>query len=101
CEQILERGTSVFSDGYMGDATTIPAPPAQQQAPAKTANSIRQALGGDFVFGDLVQPQVYQKLLFCAQTKTELAELRVNFGRNFIRTEKDWDSFYGFLGFPS
>jgi len=50
--------------------------------------SLRVALSGDFLFGDMRTPWQFGRFDFCAQERTKLADLDVMFGLNI------WDSPY-------
>lgn len=102
CERVINRGVTVFPDGYMGDTlvTFTPTPPLplpenpcacapvkrapSPAAPAQTGASAREYLSGNVITGDILRPLAYNKISWCPLKRTELAEFIIRLGRNFI-----------------
>jgi hypothetical protein len=65
------------------------------------AHSIKQALSGNFVFGDMKEPWHYGKFSPCTLTKTRLADIDLILGHNPIVTPYSHIGLYGQLVLPT
>lgn len=102
------RGQDMFPDCYMYSATPADIPgsnfcfihnavnPTVIIAPLTEANqvpynctthSIREALSGDFTFGDMTERWKYGRFDFCSRNKTALADVDIILGYNFLETD--------------
>jgi hypothetical protein len=52
-----------------------------------TTHSLREALSGNFTFGDMTERWRYGRFSFCPRNKTQLADLDIILGYNFIETD--------------
>nr|MBA3752104.1 hypothetical protein [Candidatus Dependentiae bacterium] len=52
-----------------------------------TTSSLREALSGKFVFGDMQTPWKFGRFDFCPRTKTAVADIEVITGYNFLAAE--------------
>ena len=62
---------TVFPAGYMGAAAVTPDP------------TLKDALKGDFTFGDMTTPWKFGRFVFCDQTKNKVSGVALEFGWNF------------------
>lgn len=103
------RGHDVFPTGYMfstvsSSNTTVPLPTLPSDCFFNTeanvelhrnnncvTHSLRKALSGDFLFGDMSHKWKYGKFSFCTLEKLRLADIDLIAGYNFFRS--DWGHF--------
>jgi hypothetical protein len=114
------RGCTQFPDCYMFSGVNTPfedpvceTPRIKEETPRTTPNcpvnsnlnvprtfrnancttqSIREALSGNFTFGDMTEPWEFGRFSFCPRSKTGLADIDVMLGWNFIQND------YGHFG---
>jgi len=60
-----------------------------------TSQSLRQALSGNFTFGDMKEYWKFGRFSFCPLTKTGVADVDIILGYNFIQSEFSHLAFYG------
>ncbi|MBA3954350.1 hypothetical protein H0X48_03480 [Candidatus Dependentiae bacterium] len=77
------RGDTTFPDCYMqSDSSTNDTALA-----TPTASSLREALSGEFLFGDMKEPWEFGRFSFCPRNKTGLADIDVMLGYNVIEND--------------
>ena len=106
------RGCFVFPPCYMSSVNEIPSdqncpspvkqivrtppkcpinttlhPPVKLRNDNCTAPNIRDALSGNFTFGDMTEPWEFGKFSFCSLSKTGLADLDISLGWNYIHND--------------
>ncbi len=119
-------GSPLFPPYYMSDSTNIvqtgpiiptscePTPPYSSISPIvncdkdthcvvnrETASSLRQALSGNFLFGDMQTPWEYGKFNFCPNAKTGVADIDVIFGYNLLQSDYGHFALFGQLVVPT
>ena len=82
CEKVTDRGSSTFPAGYMATSAVA------------TGSSAQQYFTGNLTTGDIIRPLAYNKISWCPLKRTELAELIVRLGRNFVITDYALASFF-------
>ena len=89
CETIINAGSDTYPAAYMGvDAATA-------------QHSVRPYFAGNARFGDQQRALPYNKISWCPQSRTELAEILVKCGRNLLRKDNAFLSVYGLVSFPT
>lgn len=120
CENVIQRGSTPFANGYMGDtlATYTHAAPIEPtystesscnrvmpapspSAPAQTASAARAYFEGNVITGDILRPLSYNKISWCPLKRTELAELIIRLGRNLVCSDYTYLSVFGHVSFPT
>lgn len=66
-----------------------------------TTQSIREALSGDFTFGDMTEPWEFGRFSFCPRSKTGLADIDVMMGWNIIQNDYAHFGFFGVTVIPT
>ncbi len=66
-----------------------------------TTQSIREALSGNFTFGDMLERWKFGRFSFCPKSKTGLADIDVMFGWNFIQNDYAHVGFYSVTVIPT
>lgn len=73
------RGNITFPGCYMQSESND-----DDNTATPTAPSLREALSGEFLFGDMKEPWEFGRFSFCSRNKTGLADIDVILGYNFI-----------------
>ncbi|MBA3955028.1 hypothetical protein H0X48_06955, partial [Candidatus Dependentiae bacterium] len=89
CEKQIESSQEPFAPCIMSMNEETP------------AHSIKQALSGNFVFGDMKEPWRYGKFSPCTLTKTRLADIDLIIGHNPVNTPYSHLGLYGQLVLPT
>lgn len=93
CEKIIDRGTEFYPAGYLSGGN-------QRILRDKLPADVKTAFKGKTTFGDMQDPMRFGKI-DCAQTKTEIAEIRTQLHWNMKDDEKyRWDA-HVFLSAPT
>lgn len=66
-----------------------------------TTQSLREALSGNFTFGDMVEPWRYGRFDFCPRSKTTLADIDVIVGLNLAEGDFGHFGLFGMGVFPT
>ena len=66
-----------------------------------TTQSLRDALSGNFTFGDMTEPWNFGKFSFCPRSKTGLADIDVLLGFNLVQNDYEHAGFFGVLVIPT
>ncbi len=66
-----------------------------------TTQSLREALSGDFTFGDMTEPWKYGRFSFCPRSKTGLADIDVMVGWNIIQNDYAHFGIFGVTVVPT
>ncbi|MBA2307128.1 hypothetical protein H0W26_03280 [Candidatus Dependentiae bacterium] len=66
-----------------------------------TTGSLREALSGNFVFGDMQTPWRFGRFDFCPRSKTAVADIEVITGYNFALEKNYHLSFFGIVVIPT
>lgn len=85
-----------FAPCYMGSASE-----SGNLIPVETADGIKQALSGNFLFGDMNEPWCGGKFDFCRRTRNGLADIDVIAGYNMINDDCYHFGFFGMALMPT
>ena len=66
-----------------------------------TTESLREALSGEFTFGDMVEPWKYGRFDFCPRDKSGLADIDFILGLNFVDCGRAHFGFFGMVVIPT
>ncbi len=107
------RGSSTFPLCYMGpntptagqcpiNATLNPIYLAPQDENANcTTHSLREALSGNFTFGDMLEPWRYGRFDFCPRSRTGLADIDVILGFDLLHNDYGHFAFFALTVVPT
>jgi len=88
---LIISGTNDYSGCYMDSTET----------PVNTTTSLAQALGGDFLFGDMQEPWQYGRFEFGGKSKTGIADMDFIIGYNIYQGEQAHIGIFGQLVAPT
>ena len=93
---------NIQSGSFNEDGTLKEFPPCYDATNAvDTADSIRQALGGNFLFGDMDTPWCAGKFDFARRTRNGLADIDVIVGYNYLNDDCYHVGFYALAVLPT
>lgn len=114
------KGNTTFPDCYMSSETiqtTTPDNCASNErkititqncqrkticAPIRqTAASLREALSGNFIFGDMDEPWEFGRFNFCSSNKTGFADIDIIYGYNICQSDYGHFAFFGQVVIPT
>ncbi len=90
CETVIEAGTTTENACYYGSDdvnSSTTAVPYSSVPETTVATSLRNALSGTFLFGDMQTPWCAGRFDFCGRGKWALADIDLILGYNFINTD--------------
>lgn len=85
----LINGLDYFEAGYMATTT------------AATTSSMKTALGGQFLFGDMQTPWAFGRFDFCTRSANKVASVDINVGYDFLNCEDYRFGAYFRFGIPT